>query len=204
MKRKSILALILSAMLVMTPLLISGCGNSNNTANNTNTSQDADKDGVKDDVERAGKDVENTTERAGNDVKNTTERAGEDVKNTAERIGDDIKYTAVNFKDAIVNAGYDVKDSLDTHKDYFKGTETDYLVGDDLVRIYEYDTPEAIDEDIATISGNGTIINGTSVQFTNPPTYYRSGDTLIVYEGNNPDYINQLNTLYGAALVPAP
>ena len=182
MKRKSILALTLSAMLVMTPLLISGCGKSNNTANNTNTSQDADKDGVKDDVERAGKDVENT----------------------AERIGDDIKYTAVNFKDAIVNAGYDVKDSLDTHKDYFKGTETDYLVGDDLVRIYEYDTPEAIDEDIATISGNGTIINGTSVQFTNPPTYYRSGDTLIVYEGNNPDYINQLNTLYGAALVPAP
>lgn len=196
MKRNSILALTLAAVIIATTLILSGCGKSNNTANNTTnnttSSQDADKDGVKDSEE-------NNT----NELEKATHNIGDNIRNTSDRVGEDIAFTAINFKDAIVNAGYDVKESLDTHRDYFKGTETDYLVGNDLVRIYEYDTPEAIDEDISTISGDGTVINGTTVEYTNTPRYYRKGNTLIVYDGNDQEYINHLNTLYGNPIVPA-
>lgn len=194
MKRKSILALALVAML-STSIFISGCGkspttNSGNTATNSTDGTTGKADGTNDKTDGS---------TIGNDIKN----GAESVKNGVERVGEDIKYTAIDFKNDIVNAGHDIKESMENNKkDYFSGTETDYMLGNDTVRVYEYDSVDKLNADIATISNDGMTINGKDVGFTNKPYYYSKGNTLIVYEGNDPKYVDQLNATYGATIIP--
>ena len=178
MKRKSILALIL---IVLISLI--GCGKN---SSETNTQNDS-----------TNKVVEDTT-KAKEDVKNTVE----DVKDNLETAGESLKYTAMNFKDDIVKAGYNLKDSANTNKDYFIGSETDYLMGNDVVRVYEYNSATDLEEDIKRIAPNGLTINGTDANYTRKPHYYKKGNSLIVYEGNEPAYVDEFKTMYGNPLIP--
>ncbi|MDO5517626.1 MAG: lipoprotein [Clostridium sp.] len=180
MKRKSILALTCAA-LVGASILLSGCGES--TSNNNNTSDTTDNGNT-----------------ASQKLDENLDKAGDAVKDGVGDAGNAIKYGAANFKDDAVKAGYDIKDSADSVKDYFKGKETDYYLNNDLVRIYEYDDTAALDNDIATISSDGTTIGGNAVYQTKP-YYYRKGNSLIVYEGSNPAYVDEFTTLYGSPIL---
>ena len=130
-----------------------------------------------------------------NTTNNTTNN-----KDGVKDVGKDIKYTAINFKDDIVNAGHDLKESAETHWDKFKGNETDYYAGDKLVRVYEYDSKDALNADVARISSDGLSVDG-EVVYTEKPHYYTNGNTLIVYEGNDQSYINEFNTRYGNPII---
>lgn len=197
MKRKSILALALVAMLG-TSILLTGCGNStndSNTQNNSNTATDSTK------TTDNGNNATTKLDESADNAKDAVKEGADAVKNGVEGVGDAIKYTAVDVKDDFVKAGHDIKDSLDTKKDYFIGTETDYLAGNDLVRVYEFDNSADLDAAIATISSDGLSINNEAV-YTTKPYYYRKGDTLVVYEGNDEAYLNEFNTLYGTTIMP--
>lgn len=173
MKRKSILALLLATMLSCSMFI--GCGYKN-TSDNSKTN-----------MKEAGENVKEDVKDLGNNVKDATKDAGETIK-----------YTAINFKDDVVNAGHEVKDAVNgSKKDYFSGTETDYMVGNDYVRVYEYDHSNKIDEDIKRISDDGMTIEGASVDYTAKPYYYKKGNTLVVYEGNDPTYVNQFKETLG-------
>lgn len=186
MKRKSITALTCAA-LVGTSIVLTGCGGSstNKTANNAT-----------DNGNTATQKLDESANETGDAVKNGAEA----VKDGVEGVGEAVKYTAVNVKDDIVKAGYDIKDSANSAKDYFKGRETDYTIDNDLVRVYEYDNTADLDADVATISTDGTTINNNAV-YTTKPYYYRKGNSLIVYEGSNPTYVDQFNTLYGSPII---
>lgn len=185
MKRKSILALALISTLSISTF-ISGCGQSSNT----NSANDT--------VNKAEESVENGTNNIANGVKDGAEA----VKDGVERVGNDIKYTAIDFKNDIVNAGHEIKESMDNKKAHFTGTETDYMLGNDMVRVYEYDSVDKLNADIATISSDGMTINGKDVGYTNKPYYYSKGNTLIVYEGSDPTYIDHFKNTYGATIIP--
>lgn len=175
MKRKSILALISSAIIIFSISLV-GCGNNSAGTN------------------KAGDDV--TTKE---DIKNTADA----VKDNAEAAGDSLKYTAMNLKDDIVKAGYSVTDpTADSKKDYFKGSETDYMMGNDVIRVYEYTSAADLEGDINRIAPNGLTINGTKANYTRKPYYYRKGNSLIVYEGNEPAYVDEFKTMYGNPVIP--
>ncbi|HCW53137.1 MAG TPA: hypothetical protein DG753_05240 [Clostridium sp.] len=178
MKRKSILALTCTVLLGAS-LLLSGCGESDrNEANNA-------------------------TDNGNNAIQNLSENTNESdqaVKDGVESVGDQIKYSAANFKDDIVNAGYEVGDYTGEAKNYFTGKETNYTLDNDVVRVYEYDNAADLDADIATISADGTTINNNAV-YTTKPYYYRKGNSLIVYEGNNPTYVDRFGTLYGSPIL---
>lgn len=189
MKRKSILALSLVAMLSL-GILVSGCGNDNTSSTTDNTS------GVTDNGNNATDKLQESMDNAGNAVKNGAEAVKDGVTGT----GDAIKYTAVDVKDDLVKAGHDVKDSSNTKKDYFDGTETDYLADGDLVRVYEFNDTEDADEAVNEISSDGLSIDGTTI-YTTKPYYYRRGNTIVIYEGSNNDYVNEFNNLYGNPLV---
>lgn len=190
MKRKSILALALIATLSISTF-ISGCGKSstNNSANNAanQAGGSANKDGVGDGT---------------NNIVNDVKDGAEAVKDGVGRVGNDIKYTAIDFKNDIVNAGHEIKESMDNKKAHFTGTETDYMLGNDQVRVYEYDSVDKLNADIATISSDGMTINGKDVGYTSKPYYYSKGNTLIVYEGSDPAYIDHFNNTYGATIIP--
>jgi len=178
MKQKSILALIIIAS-----ISLAGCGNN---SSKTNTGNDS-----------TNKVVEDTT-KAKEDVKDTTEA----VKDNVETAGKSLKYTAMNFKDDIVKAGYSLNDSANNKKNYFNGSETDYLLGNDVVRVYEYNSATDLEEDIKRIAPNGLTINGTDANYTRKPYYYKKGNSLIIYEGNEPAYIDEFKTMYGNTIIP--
>ena len=177
MKRKSILALI-----IIVSISLVGCGNN---SSKTNTKNDSTSKVVED------------TNKTKEDVKNTAEN----VKDNVEQAGDSLKYTAQNLKDDIVKAGYNLKESNNTQKDYFKGSETDYLLGNDVIRVYEYNSPTDLEGDINRIAPNGLTINGTNANYTKKPYYYRKGNSLIMYEGNEPAYVDELKTMYGNPII---
>ncbi|NFG24220.1 YtxH domain-containing protein [Clostridium botulinum] len=172
MKKKSILALLMATLISCSMFI--GCG--------SNNSNDA-----KTDMKEAGENVKEDVKDLGNNVKDAT-----------KDVGETIKYTAINFKDDVVNAGHELKDAVDgSKKDYFKGTETDYMVENDYVRVYEYDDSNKLDEDIKRISTDGMTVEGANVDYAAKPYYYKKGNTLIVYEGNNPTYVNQFKETLG-------
>lgn len=144
----------------------------------------------------------NANTNAGNNIGGTNNNATGISGDTTQGIGNSLKYSATNFRDDIVNAGYNLKEAANSKKAYFTGNETDYLAGNDVVRVYEYNSAKDIEGDINRISKNGLTIDGTDANYTNKPYYYRKGNSLILYEGNEPTYVNQFKTMYGNPLIP--
>lgn len=179
MKYKTILALSLATMLSI-GVTITGCGNKTDDSNNSTSN------------------VKESADKVGETVKN----GGEAVKDGIENAGDKIRYTAINLKDDIAKAGRNLKDSVDSKKNYFSGaTETDYSSEDgSLVRVYEFNNSTDADAALKKISSDGLTIDGNAV-YTEKPHYYRKDNTIIIYEGANDAYITDFNTLYGNPLI---
>lgn len=193
MKRRSILALILVTMLMVSISLV-GCGRKY-SGTGTGTNGGAGTNSGTSGSSGTGTGSASTTRE---DVKGTVDN----VKDGVDAAGNSLKYTASNFKDELTNAGYKLKDSVNSNKNYFTGNETDYLVGNDVVRVYEYNSASELENDIRRISPNGLTINGTNANYSRMPNYYRKGNSLIVYEGNEPAYTNQFKTMYGNPVIP--
>ena len=75
-------------------------------------------------------------------------------------------------------------------------------MGNDVVRVYEYNSANELQADIDRISQNGLTINGTDANYTRKPYYYRKGNSLIMYEGDEPAYTDYFKTTYGNTLIP--
>lgn len=208
MKRKSILALILVTIIVVSISLIGCNGNSsktdtgNNAAGNPNTANNAAGNPNIGNNDTTGNSDTNAGNNVGDNANNDIKNAIEAGKDNAEAAGNSLKYSAMNFRDDVVNAGYQIKDSADSKKNYFTGNETDYLMGSDVVRVYEYNSATDLEGDINRISQNGLTISGTDANYTRKPYFYRKGNSLIVYEGNEPAYTDQFKTMYGNTLRP--
>ncbi|WP_244832914.1 YtxH domain-containing protein [Clostridium sp. BJN0001] len=131
---------------------------------------------------------------------NVVEKAGEDIKENAENIGDNIQYTAKNVKDDIIKAGYEIKDAVTPDKyNYFPNfsvNETNYTYKDDPVIIYEFDSKEEMNNALKNITDDGMTIKDATTDFKSAPYYYTKENTLIIYEGTDSDYVNELKKIY--------
>lgn len=197
MKRKSILALILTVILIVSISII-GCGRNNNGNNGNNgTTGNNFSSG-------AGDGTGGTTDGVGGNMFGSTNDnargAADATKDRLEATADSIRYGSANFANDIRNAGYDVTESTDNRSNYFAGNETDYMIGGDVVRLYEYNSAADLEGDINRIAPDGMTINGTNANYNTRPYYYRKGNTLIVYEGNEPAFINEFRNIYGSPL----
>lgn len=237
MKRKSILALNLTAILLVSISLF-GCGNISRTRTNNDVTRQNDitNDGIRsgsvDGTGTGANNAQNGTDgnmqggtsgnmqgtagngtAGGNTNQNNTvgdtnqnNVAGSTSDATRDRTGlttNDTTYRAADFKNDFTNAGYDVKESTNTNKnDYFKGNETDYLLGGDVVRIYEYNSPTELEWAINRIVPNGMNASSNNANSNTSPYYYRKGNTLIVYEGKEPAYVDEFGKMYGNTLRP--
>ncbi|MBC2457637.1 hypothetical protein [Clostridium beijerinckii] len=237
MKRKSILALNLTAILLVSISLF-GCGNISRTRTNNDVTRQNDitNDGIRsgsvDGTGTGANNAQNGTDgnmqggtsgnmqgAAGNGTvggntnqnnavgdTNQNNVAGSTSDTTRDRTGlttNDTTYRAADFKNDFTNAGYDIKESTNTNKnDYFKGNETDYLLGGDVVRIYEYNSPTELEWAINRIVPNGMNASSNNANNNASPYYYRKGNTLIVYEGKEPAYVDEFGKMYGNTLRP--
>lgn len=199
MKRKSTLGLIGAAFLVAS-LSLTGCGNT--TRDRTGIGNNAAND-FQDGADYTRNNATNNMQGDGaNTGTDNTQNITDATRNATDAAGNALNYTAQNFRDDITRAGYTVTDLADNTRNYFRGTETDYRLGGDVVRLYEYNSAADLEGDINRIAPNGMTINGTDAQFASRPYYYRKGNTLIVYEGKEPAYIDEFNRTYGNTLRP--
>lgn len=222
MKRKSILALIL-AVFIIVGISLAGCGSSkyrNNAANikdnggNTRgnmydgiTGNEAPRKGTSGSTTNNGNNANNANLQDNTNSSDTNINNGANNNNVSDGTRDGTKgtvdytrYSAMNFRNDITNAGYSITESTDTKKDYFKGNETDFLLGGDVVRFYEYNSPTELEGDVNKISPNGLTINGTNANYTRRPYYYRKGNALIVYEGNEPAFVDEFRNMFGNSI----
>lgn len=211
MRRKSIAAFMLFSILLFSISLF-GCGNlSRNRSDFTRLdSADGTNNGINNPDGSNGGNSANLQDRT-NAGGSSTGANGTGTNNTGSTNGtnnmqfgtDTMKYGPENLKNDISNAGYKLIELPNAKVDYFKGSETDYKLGGDTIRLYEYNTVRDLDEDINRISPDGLTINGTKAYTaSNKPHYYRKGNSLIVYEGNEPAYIDEFGRLYGNTLRP--
>lgn len=205
MKRKSILALMLTILLVVSISII-GCRNKD-TANNGTTGNnfynaEADRSiGIDENTPGGTNGTDGNTQGNTNFDGNDTARSAADAtKDRLEETADSIRYGAANFRDDIRNAGYDLTESTDNRSNYFSGNETDYMLGGDVVRLYEYNSAADLEGDVNRIAPDGMTINGTNANYNTRPYYYRRGNSLIVYEGNEPAFVDEFRNIYGNPL----
>lgn len=215
MKRRSTLGLIGAAFLVAS-ISLTGCGNTSRTRTRTgnsatNNMQDGNtnitgndstsklRDGTSNFGNSSRSNSPGNSNNSGTDNSGTNITRNNAADNTA---GNTMNYTAQNFRDDITKAGYKVTDLANNTKNYFSGNETDYRLGDDVVRVYEYNSATDLETDIRRIAPDGMTISGTDANYTTKPHYYRKGNTLIVYEGKEPAYIDEFNRSYGSTLRP--
>jgi hypothetical protein len=205
MKRKSILALILAAIIVAS-ISLAGCGRNYSKTNTGNNATGTPNTGTN---AAGGANPGNNTVGSPNTANDATGNVNNDVKNAIESAkdnvgaaGNSLKYTATNFRDDVINAGYELRDSTNSKKNYFSGNETDYLMGNDIVRVYEYNSANDLQRDISRISKNGLTISGTDANYTRKPYFYKKDNSLIMYEGNEPAYTDLFKTMYGNTLIP--
>lgn len=185
MKRKSTIVLIIATFIVAS-LSIVGCKN-------------VSRNGT---VNDAGNNATNNIQNTIDSPNPYTRNAADTARDTVDTAEDSLRYTAQNFRDDITNAGYAVTDLANNTKNYFSGKETDYNLGGEVIRLYEYNSATDLEGDINRIAPNGMTINGTNANYETKPYYYRKGNTLIVYEGKEPRFIDQLNNVYGKTLRP--
>lgn len=220
MKRRSTLGLIGAAFLVAS-ISLTGCGNTSRTRtrtgnNATNNMQDGNtnmtgndstnnlRDGTSNFGNSSRSNTPGNSNNSGTDNAGTGNSGSNITRNNAadNTAGNTMNYTAQNFRDDITKAGYKVTDLANNTKNYFSGNETDYRLGGDIVRVYEYNSATDLETDIRRIAPDGMTISGTDANYTTKPHYYRKGNTLIVYEGKEPAYIDEFNRSYGSTLRP--
>ena len=125
----------------------------------------------------------------GEKVGNTTEKVAENIKDGGEglvrKVTDtSMEYTNTDFNKALEDKGYNLKES-------------------ETVTVYEYDTngSSTLESDLGSINSDGTIINGTKMEWANAPHIYKKGRIVVVYDGKNESVLTTLNDLLGSPLI---
>jgi len=75
------------------------------------------------------------------------------------------------------------------------------IIGGGNIQVYEYETPEAMEEFAGYISGSGSQIKRdnvvTMIDWIDYPHFYMSGQIIVIYVGRDPEIIDLLERLLG-------
>ncbi len=93
---------------------------------------------------------------------------------------------------AMVEVGGEVPASL------FEGASGQtYIVDDVTLQVYRFEDEASAEDAAGTISSDGGMINDVSVRWAGPPHFYRMGDTIVVYIGDDAATLDRLSGTFG-------
>ena len=72
-----------------------------------------------------------------------------------------------------------------------------YIVDDAELQVYQFDDEATAEAAAATISADGGMINDVSVRWAGPPHFYRMGDTIVLYVGDDAATLERLGGSLG-------
>ena len=89
-----------------------------------------------------------------------------------------------------------VEDAGPIEQAFFSVPAHVYLVEGNDLQVYRYASDEAAAADAATVSPNGAI-GGAMPLWIAPPHFFRRGNTIAIYLGENPRVLTELERLMG-------
>jgi hypothetical protein len=72
-----------------------------------------------------------------------------------------------------------------------------YIVDDAEFQVYQFEDEAAAEAAAATVSSDGGMINDISLRWAGTPHFYRMGDTIIFYVGDDAAALERLNGSFG-------
>jgi len=72
-----------------------------------------------------------------------------------------------------------------------------YIVDAEELQVYRFENAAAAEEAIGTVSSDGGMIGNVSMRWAGPPHFYRQGDLIVFYVGDNATTINMLTSALG-------
>jgi hypothetical protein len=94
-------------------------------------------------------------------------------------------------------AGMTVEPGAPIDQPFFKVQGQSLKVNGGDVQVYVYDTAEAMEADASQISADGSSIGTSMVDWTGTPHFFKTGNILIVYLGDDQTVLGSLNTILG-------
>lgn len=93
-------------------------------------------------------------------------------------------------------AGLRVEDVGPIEQEFFSVPAHVYRVEENDLQVYHYASDEAAAADAATVSPNGAI-GGAMPMWIAPPHFFRRGNTIAIYLGENARVLTELERLLG-------
>lgn len=137
----------------------------------------------------------NESEPGNNTVNNPDSDAGEG--NGSEFFVEDL----TTLIQALEAEGADVAGVGVGDDSFFVSPEQIISVNGEQVQVYEFQGTEDVEDAAASVSGGGTIIGTTTVDWAATPHFYRSGNLIAIYAGEQEDVLSLLSATLGEPFV---
>ena len=95
-------------------------------------------------------------------------------------------------------AGMDASVGGEVPKSFFSVAGKVLLLNGEELQVYEYPAMEAAEAEAASVSADGSMLGTAVFDWTSTPHFFRSGNLIVVYVGENQSVIQALQSLLGA------
>lgn len=87
---------------------------------------------------------------------------------------------------------------------YFSVSSTDVIVGNDLLKVFQYSTADEATAEASLISSEGQPNPRTAIGWISKPHFYKHGQIIVLYLGCNTEVVKILNEVLGNAVASGP
>lgn len=159
-------------------------------------------------TEKIVEDTKNTIDKGADMTQNALDKAKEMITgDTAEGekieiYTDDEKvsdYNLENFKANMDEKGYTIE-IFAKDKDFFDAPKFEVKIGENKISVYDYEDMNTLEKDLSAITENGLVVSDAKIDWDKMPHYYRKGEMLVIYDGDNTETINALENELGPEL----
>lgn len=99
--------------------------------------------------------------------------------------------------EALREAGYTVHNLGEIEDPFFAGQAEAIEVNGEYVQVYVFEGEAAAGEAAATVSGGGTMVGESIVDWIEPPHFYEHGKLIVIYAGRDEAVLEGLQAILG-------
>lgn len=103
----------------------------------------------------------------------------------------------IEFIAILEKAGYKIKATKQQNQGFLSGDFTIINIDGDSIGAYEYKTNEEVEQETHTIGSDGSKIGNRIYQFISKPHFYKNGNIIVSYFGDNQETIKKIEDLTG-------
>jgi len=104
---------------------------------------------------------------------------------------------AAEFISILEKAGYKIRDSKQDNEGFLPGDLTIITIDGDSIGVYEYENNKEVEKQAETIGTDGTKIGDKIYDFKSKPHFYKNGNIIVSYFGDNKETIKKIEDLIG-------